>query len=697
MLPRESIHATQEVWAQYPGGEEWFQAQVLRVDQNHNEPKWVVRRVEEPDDEHMVTAPFNGEQHTCVVVEIVHENEVWVRVAADSRKRRKSTGTQWVVKLTELARLEWRVARHELRTQREREELLVEEKIQERRVAVATLQPTSDGKGKGKEESGRKQSSNARGKKQEKLKQPKRKQKQKRKLKTKPGKDLFEWVHLEDKAQETKETPDSGDKILYILDGRFEGGLIVRPHKSIGWFNVRMDLGYKLVLLLTSANKGEVWRFGSMKEGWRHAYGEEEKEEEAARAYDRVARAHRGEKAKLNFPAEGDEDGSFAINEHDKRPVKQRRGDGCVKNHTYAVKTAHDRTQLQQEQQQQQAEEAEEEEEEEEGKGKRKKRTRIQSGESGGGGKRIRHAASSGQDCREVKHEVSDNSDHSSDGALSSHNSNSDLNSHNCATGGTESVGVSVAMPAPKVDERANKEGGDWTMHQRRRRKHQRQQEEEEQEQEGKERLRQTHDMVVAVKNDKITALGAKVKLQSEERAVLMQKCQNFEKKLHQLPKQGTLASHTPPQPACSSSVVEKPIKSGSAFQPGDHVCVCTITEVVPGVLISIFTEQGSDITWSVRIGGKLTLVSDDTLYPVVSKASEVMQSTVPPEALTKRQQDAHRSSHRFRWTAAIKLALAARIRPYRALPSRRCCCGEPSSSLSFMVSVPNVAKLLAR
>jgi hypothetical protein len=34
---------------------------------------------------------------------------------------------------------------------------------------------------------------------------------------------------------------------------------------------------------------------------------------------------------------------------------------------------------------------------------------------------------------------------------------------------------------------------------------------------------------LIAVKNDKITELGAKAKLQSEERALLMQKYQNFE------------------------------------------------------------------------------------------------------------------------------------------------------------------------
>jgi hypothetical protein len=35
----------------------------------------------------------------------------------------------------------------------------------------------------------------------------------------------------------------------------------------VGWFNVRMDLGNTLVLLLTAATRGEMWRFGSTNEG----------------------------------------------------------------------------------------------------------------------------------------------------------------------------------------------------------------------------------------------------------------------------------------------------------------------------------------------------------------------------------------------------------------------------------------------
>jgi hypothetical protein len=79
------------------------------------------------------------------------------------------------------------------------------------------------------------------------------------------------WVKLEEKEEMT---PASGDKILYILDNRFEGGVVKKPHKSKGWFNVRMNIGGILVLQMTAANKGSAWRFGTMKEGWKEAYGE---------------------------------------------------------------------------------------------------------------------------------------------------------------------------------------------------------------------------------------------------------------------------------------------------------------------------------------------------------------------------------------------------------------------------------------
>ena len=117
----------------------------------------------------------------------------------------------------------------------------------------------------------RQQGSTAYGKKQVKEKQSKQRDpKPKKKGKRKAPDDPYEWVELEEKDQDE---PDAGDKIIYLLDGRFEGGSITRPHKSLGWFNVKMDLGNKLVLLLTRENKGEDWQFGSMKEGWRHAYG----------------------------------------------------------------------------------------------------------------------------------------------------------------------------------------------------------------------------------------------------------------------------------------------------------------------------------------------------------------------------------------------------------------------------------------
>jgi hypothetical protein len=52
-----------------------------------------------------------------------------------------------------------------------------------------------------------------------------------------------------------------------------------------------------------SSNK---WVASIRCDGKRHSLGRFEDEEKAARAYDRAARAHHGEKARLNFPTEGE-------------------------------------------------------------------------------------------------------------------------------------------------------------------------------------------------------------------------------------------------------------------------------------------------------------------------------------------------------------------------------------------------------
>jgi hypothetical protein len=52
--------------------------------------------------------------------------------------------------------------------------------------------------------------------------------------------------------------------------------------------------------------KNKKWAVHIRYDGKLHHLAHFEDEEEAARAYDRVARAHKGEKAQLNFPAEGE-------------------------------------------------------------------------------------------------------------------------------------------------------------------------------------------------------------------------------------------------------------------------------------------------------------------------------------------------------------------------------------------------------
>jgi hypothetical protein len=53
-------------------------------------------------------------------------------------------------------------------------------------------------------------------------------------------------------------------------------------------------------------DKNNNWKASINYDGKQHHLGSFENEEEAARAYDRAARAHHGEKAQLNFPAEGE-------------------------------------------------------------------------------------------------------------------------------------------------------------------------------------------------------------------------------------------------------------------------------------------------------------------------------------------------------------------------------------------------------
>jgi hypothetical protein len=69
---------------------------------------------------------------------------------------------------------------------------------------------------------------------------------------------------------------------------------------------------YRGVSWQKSKNK---WRAEIRYDGKDHYLGSFEDEEEAARAYDKAARAHRGEKAQLNFPAEG-ESGSRRSSKH---------------------------------------------------------------------------------------------------------------------------------------------------------------------------------------------------------------------------------------------------------------------------------------------------------------------------------------------------------------------------------------------
>jgi hypothetical protein len=51
---------------------------------------------------------------------------------------------------------------------------------------------------------------------------------------------------------------------------------------------------------------GNKWQASIRYDGKQHPLGYFEDEEESARAYDKAARAHHGEKAQLNFPAEGE-------------------------------------------------------------------------------------------------------------------------------------------------------------------------------------------------------------------------------------------------------------------------------------------------------------------------------------------------------------------------------------------------------
>jgi hypothetical protein len=62
----------------------------------------------------------------------------------------------------------------------------------------------------------------------------------------------------------------------------------------------RKSSKYRGVFWHKSSNK---WRAQINYDSKQHALGYFEEEEEAARAYDRAARAQKGEKAQLNFPA----------------------------------------------------------------------------------------------------------------------------------------------------------------------------------------------------------------------------------------------------------------------------------------------------------------------------------------------------------------------------------------------------------
>jgi hypothetical protein len=60
------------------------------------------------------------------------------------------------------------------------------------------------------------------------------------------------------------------------------------------------------------------WRAEISYSGKKHRLGRFDDEEEAARAYDKAARTHRGDKAMLNFPAKGEQ------GEHDRKKSKYR-------------------------------------------------------------------------------------------------------------------------------------------------------------------------------------------------------------------------------------------------------------------------------------------------------------------------------------------------------------------------------------
>jgi hypothetical protein len=78
----------------------------------------------------------------------------------------------------------------------------------------------------------------------------------------------------------------------------------VEEAKQQRWIKCR-EAGSKYRGVSWNKNKNK-WTATIYSNGKKHNLGYFEDEEEAARAYDRAARAHKGEKAQLNFPAEGE-------------------------------------------------------------------------------------------------------------------------------------------------------------------------------------------------------------------------------------------------------------------------------------------------------------------------------------------------------------------------------------------------------